>query len=281
MRLFKAFATLMLAAVTLFSITAQAAEPQLSVQLWSVKDELKADFKGTLQSLADMGFDGVEFAGDFGPYANDPAGLKAFLAEIGLVASGAHVGMDKMTAEKLMQTAAFYLALGAPTLVVPWDDRAMQADGIDEMVSELTRVSEALRPYGLKTGYHNHAPEFEPYKDGTFWDYLASNTPQDVVLQLDVGWATAAGKEAAVYIRKYPGRTYTTHIKAGMPEGTKGKQPIIGKDIADWPVILDALYEVGGTHWLVVEQEVYPKGMTPMQSVKASLKGLQGYLAKR
>ena len=38
--------------------------PPLSVQLWSVKNTLKNDFEGTLKALADMGFQGVEFAGD-------------------------------------------------------------------------------------------------------------------------------------------------------------------------------------------------------------------------
>lgn len=60
--------------------------PQLSVQLWSVKDAMQADFEGTLTKLAAMGFDGVEFAGFFGNYANDPAGLKAFLDKLGLKA---------------------------------------------------------------------------------------------------------------------------------------------------------------------------------------------------
>ena len=52
----------------------------VSVQLWSVKDTLKNDFDGTLKSLAEMEFDGVEFAGDFGPYSNNPAALKAKLS---------------------------------------------------------------------------------------------------------------------------------------------------------------------------------------------------------
>ena len=30
--------------------------PQLSVQLWSVKDVIGKDFKGTLKTLAEMGF---------------------------------------------------------------------------------------------------------------------------------------------------------------------------------------------------------------------------------
>src|SRR5690554_447874 len=105
-----------LALITSASATAFAAEvaptsPQLSVQLWSIKDAVSADFKGTMQKLADMGFQGVEFAGNFGPYANDPKGLKAFLDKVGLKASGAHVGFDKMSPENLDATIKFYKAI--------------------------------------------------------------------------------------------------------------------------------------------------------------------------
>lgn len=93
---FKRFLVSCLLTITALSGAASAAEPQLSVQLWSVKDDLTQDFKGTLESLADMGFDAVEFAGNFGPYADNPAGLKAYLADIGLEASGAHVGFDQL-----------------------------------------------------------------------------------------------------------------------------------------------------------------------------------------
>jgi len=262
-------------AVTVLSGAVSAAEPQLGVQLWSVKDDLTQDFKGTLEALADMEFDAVEFAGNFGPYANDPAGLKAYLADIGLVASGAHVGFDQFTDDKFHQTVAFYLALGAEYLVVPWDDRASDPDKIAQLVSQLNEVAAKLAPYGLQTGYHNHAPEFDAYQDSTFWDYIASHTDQQVVLQLDAGWATVAGKDAAAYIRKYPGRTLTTHIKAGLPKGTTGKKTILGQDVADWAAVVSAAREVGGTQWLVVEQEEYPKGMTPLQSVEASVDGLR------
>lgn len=276
---FKRFLASCLLTVTALSGAANAAEPELSVQLWSVKDDLTQDFKGTLESLADMGFDAVEFAGNFGPYANDPAGLKAYLASIGLQASGAHVGFDQLSGDKLYQTAAFYLALGADYLVVPWDERAFSADGVKALTAELNEVAGKLAPYGLVTGYHNHAPEFKPYKDTTFWDYIASHTDDRVVMQLDAGWATVAGKDAAAYIRKYPGRTLATHIKAGLPEGTTGKKTILGQDVADWAAVVTAAREVGGTEWLVVEQEEYPEGMSPLESVEASVNGLREIMA--
>ncbi len=36
---------------------------KISVQLWSVKDATQKDFIGTLEAIAKMGYDGVEFAG--------------------------------------------------------------------------------------------------------------------------------------------------------------------------------------------------------------------------
>ena len=71
---------------------AQAAtSPLLGVQLWSVKDEVKQDFEGTLDKLAKLGFQGVEFAGEFGKYKADPEGLKAFLRKKGLQLSLIHI----------------------------------------------------------------------------------------------------------------------------------------------------------------------------------------------
>ncbi|MGC3990185.1 MAG: hypothetical protein QM796_10985, partial [Chthoniobacteraceae bacterium] len=58
-------------------VEAAPAAPRLGVQLWSVKDEVKKDFEGTLTRLAGLGFEGVEFAGEFGRFANDAVGCAA------------------------------------------------------------------------------------------------------------------------------------------------------------------------------------------------------------
>ena len=100
-----------------------------------------------------------------------------------------------------------------------------------------------------------------------------------MILQQDVGWTEVAGKDPIDFIKAYPGRTITTHYKAAAPEEGNKENPIIGKDTTDWEALIVANRTVGGTLWLVVEQEVYPEGMTPMQSVEASLKGLQKVIA--
>jgi hypothetical protein len=71
-------------AVGLAETTAKPVLPELSVQLWSVKDQVKQDIDATLTTLSEMGFAGVEFAGEFGPYADDPAALKDKLKSLNL-----------------------------------------------------------------------------------------------------------------------------------------------------------------------------------------------------
>jgi sugar phosphate isomerase/epimerase len=131
----------------------------------------------------------------------------------------------------------------------------------------------------MHTGYHNHKPEMLDIDKTTPWDVIAKNTPASVVLQQDVGWTEVAGKNPVDIIKDYPGRTIVTHYKAAAPDEGNKEDPIIGKDTTDWKSLIVANRTIGGTLWLVVEQEVYPEGMTPMQSVEASLKGLKKEIA--
>ncbi len=256
-----------------------ATMPQVSVQLWSVREAVADDFTGTLEKLAAMGFEGVEFAGDFGPYRNDPQGLRTLLADLGLQVSGAHVPLEQLSPAKLAATAAFYQALGCNYLIVPMDPRAFNVETAQDVAADLTAIQQRLAPLYMQTGYHNHKPEMQGEPGRTPWNVIAANTPPSVILQQDVAWTRAAGKNPIDIIHANPGRTLTTHYKAAVPGGGATQQPIIGQDDTDWAALITANTTVGGTLWLVVEQEVYPPGMTPLQSVEASLKGLQASLA--
>lgn len=284
MNLSKTIKAITMAAITSISLSTFAADvaptsPQLSVQLWSIKDDVAKDFEGTLKKLKAMGFQGVEFAGNFGPYANDPKGLKAFLEKTGLKASGAHVHFDKLSPENFEATVAFYKAIDCKYLIIPMDKRAFTPEGAKEVAADLEAIQKKLTPHGLYTGYHNHKPEMLGEKGKTPWDVIGTGTSQGVVLQQDVGWTEVAGKNPVDFVKAYPGRTITTHYKAAAPEEGNKENAILGKDTTDWKALINANKTVGGTLWLVVEQEVYPDGLTPMQSVEASLKGLQKIIA--
>jgi sugar phosphate isomerase/epimerase len=260
--------------------TAAAPAPHIGIQLWSVKDEIKTDFEGTLSKIAQAGFEGVEFAGVFGKYENDAPGLKAFMDKTNLKCAGAHVHFDALEADKFDATTAFYKTLGCRNLVISMDKRGASTTESAEMAKQLTAISAKLKPLGLRTGYHNHTQEMVGEFGKTPWDVLAKNTPKESVMQQDVGWTTHAGKDPIAYVKKYPGRTYSTHFKAKFKDGDTGT-PIIGMDRTDWAGLSKAVRSVGGTEWIIIEQEEYPNGMGQLESATASLKGLQAVLAKQ
>jgi sugar phosphate isomerase/epimerase len=265
-------------------VQAAAPAPHLGVQLWSVKDDLKRDFEGTLAKLAALGFEGVEFAGDFGRYANDPAGLRAFLAKQKLQCAGAHLDFAALSPERFDKTTAFYQAVGCRNLVVAWDGRGASAEGAAAIARDMTALSSALAPLGMRIGYHNHAQEMTGPDGRTPWDVIAGRTPQDAILQQDIGWTVFAGKDPVVLVKRYPDRTVSAHFKAKLAEGAVGKalvKPIIGQDRTDWPAVYAAARAEGGAEWIVLEQEEYPDGMRPLEAVAASLRGLQDALKQQ
>lgn len=252
--------------------------PQISVQLWSVKDDVKTDFKGTLTQLAAMGFTGVEFANEFGEFSGNAKAIKSILDELGLQGSGAHISFKQLNEAHFDKTVAFYQTIGVNKLIVGWDERAWHPEGIKEVIALLNQLAKKLAPLHMRIGFHNHDHEFNAFQGTTYWDYLAQHTLENVILQQDVGWTTFAGKDPIEYVERYPKRTITTHYKAMLPQGTVGKLPLIGQDTIDWLNLSKANIEVGGTRWFVVEQEEYPNGLTPLQAVEQSKIGLDKIL---
>jgi sugar phosphate isomerase/epimerase len=251
--------------------------PKVGVQLWSVKDDLKQDFEGTLAKLAAMGFQGVEFAGEFGRYASDPAGLRAFLDKQGLQCAGAHLDFAALSNERFEKTTAFYQAAGCRNLVIAWDKRGASSEGAAAIARELSALSARLQPLGMRIGYHNHAQEMTGPAGRTPWDTIAGHTPHGAILQQDIGWTAFAGKDPVALVKRYPGRTLTSHFKAKLAEGAQGK-PLIGQDRTDWPAVYMAARAEGAAEWIVLEQEEYPDGMRPLEAVAASMRGLQAVL---
>jgi sugar phosphate isomerase/epimerase len=270
---------LMLCLMVAAGATHAATNPRLAVQLWSVKDEIKQDFEGTLTRLKGLGFQGVEFAGEFGKYKDDPAGLAAFLKKTGLQCAGAHMHADKLDTANFKATTDFYRAVGCNRLIISMDKRGASQDGTADLARELSAVSARLAGQGMQLGYHNHEQEMLGQRDQTNWDLLAKNTPSNFILQQDVGWTTYAGQDPIYYVDKYPGRTVTTHFKAKLAKGASGT-PIIGQDRTDWTGLSKAVRKVGGTEWIIIEQEEYPNGMGQLETVAASMRGLQAVLAK-
>jgi sugar phosphate isomerase/epimerase len=256
---------------------AQARRVPLAVQLYSVRADCKRDFDAALEQVAAMGFEGVEFAGDYTSPNRAPE-LRKRLDALGLKAAGTHIGLEALQGEALKATIDFHQAIGCRFLVVPGHPAFVDPEKSRPLADTFNQIAEALKPLGMATGYHNHTKEFARDGEKTFWDLFAERTSNDVILQQDCGWTAAAGLDPAAYVRKYPGRTRTTHFKPYAPNDDPVKKPILGQDGVDWAAVYEACASVGGTDWIVVEQEIYPDGKSPMDCTRESLAGLRAIL---
>ena len=249
----------------------------IGLQLYSVRDVAGKDFDGALKQVAEMGFEGVEFAG-YGKYAKDPEGLRKLLDDLKLKAAGTHIGAGSFVGDALKKTIDFHKIIGCHFLIVPGDGRYTDPEKSKEYAEFMNKTAEALKAEGLSTGHHNHTGEFKKTEgDKTYFDLFAERTSKDVILQQDMGHTMAANVDPIAIVKKYPGRIKTTHIK-NRPAKASGKKPFVGEDNFDWKAYVTACYEVGGNEWFTLEQEEYPDGKSSMECTKISLDGFKAVL---
>ena len=269
--------------------SARGLDLHLGVQLWSVKDELRADFGGTLQRLAAAGYRRAELA-ELG--TRDAVQTRDALRAAGLECISAHVRLWELDAD-LAGIIARAKTLGLEYLIVPvpWMPadvlhRALTGDMLQVLSSELTmehwgRTAEMLNRYGLrlrdaglKLAYHNHNIDFKPFGKEIPYEVLVSSTdPALVWLELDCGWVTSAGLDPVVYLRRWSRRYVALHVKdvkAGfVPNFAMQTVPVeVGAGVMDWPAILTAAWRIGVRQFYVEQEKPFVR--PPLESMKIS-----------
>ena len=246
---------------------------QVAVQLYSIHKYIKGKdgLAKALQEVAKIGYKGVEFAGYYGASADE---LKKMLADAGLVACGTHVGRAEFGPDKIKATCEFNLAYGNSFICCPGGGNFPgKGENLDDFMKMLVdyynTAAETAATYGCKIGLHNHKGEFErKLSNGqTYWDYFFSQTSDNVCMEQDVGWTTAAGRDPCIQYAKYPHRSPTLHAKEnGM--GSKKFDAILGQP-GDGAVGVawDRLFPVtdaDGVKWYVVECERHFDSLMPI-----------------
>ena len=88
----------------------------VAIQLYSLRDVIGDDVPGTLEKIAGMGYEGVEFAGYYWFSGEE---LRAMLDANGLKCAGSHVGLDLLEGDVLEDTVATNKRLGTDRLIIP------------------------------------------------------------------------------------------------------------------------------------------------------------------
>ena len=244
--------------------------PRLSVQLYTLRDQVEADYAGTLRAVAELGYRAVELV-TLGQYT--PAELRAELDRNGLTASGMHIPFERLTGQ-IDEVSTIAETLGFRHVICPWlaPARRGDVDGYRQLVEALAAAGAQYHARGLQLGYHNHDFEFEPIGDTTALDLILGATDaRSLMLELDVYWAAYAGLDPVATIQRYADRLALVHLKdmARDPSRTFAE---VGHGQLDVPAILAAC-DAAGVEWLVVEQDQCTR--PPLESVAMSLEYLR------
>ncbi|MCL5099287.1 MAG: TIM barrel protein [Candidatus Omnitrophica bacterium] len=139
-----------------------------------------------------------------------------------------------------------------------------------ETADLFNQLAEQVKPHNMRVGYHNHTTEFKPLDGELPWDTFFSRTHKDVVMQFDTGNAMLGGGDAIVYLKRYPGRAATVHLK---PYSKTKPNALIGDDELPWLEIFDLCETTGKTEWYIVEYE--SDAFPPLVSVEKCLEALR------
>ncbi len=241
----------------------------IALQLYSVRQDCARDLPAVIQAVGKMGYRGVEFAGYHNRSAKE---LRKMLDDNGLKCCGTHTGLNTLLGDQLAPTIEFNKILGNKFLIVPGLPRenTNSVQAWLDTAKLFNELAEKAKPHEMLVGYHNHSMEFGPMDGKLPWDLFFGNTKKEVVMQLDSGNAMHGGGDPLVFLKRYPGRALTVHLKEFSKKNPKA---LIGEGDMKWNEFLKTCEEVGGTEWFIVEYE--SDAHPPLVSVDRCLENLR------
>ena len=263
----------------------------IGLALYTVAAELRQDFRGTLRQIAEIGYRQVEMFGFYNRSAED---LRRTLGEAGLACPSALYGWSDLL-ENFDAALEYAHALGLkymgcvfPALANParlglqgkplaeqvgpiWDN--MTLDDWKWNAEHLNLVGAKTRKAGIQLTYHNHNLEFKTFSKRSAFHWLLRLTdPKLVQIELDCGWAAAAGHDPSEILHTHAGRIALVHIKdqmPGPPTTARGPRTTeVGRGTVDWKKVFAAA-KLAGVKGYFVEQEP-PLDRPPLEAIKIS-----------
>ncbi len=245
----------------------------VALQLYTVRDMTEKDFVGTGKQVAEMGYAGVEMAGNTGGMS--PADLKVFLGDLGLALAGSHVGIDQLE-DNLESVIEDNITLGNPWIVCPYmpDDRRADADGWRKVAGALSEVGAKVKAAGLQLCYHNHSFEYEKFDGVSGFDIFYGAVDSDLVkAELDCYWVQHGGEDPAATVTAFAGRVPLVHLK-DMTADAEPTFTEVGNGILDFQAIFAASGDAG-VEWYIVEQDTCAG--PSLESARTSIDNLRSW----
>ncbi len=237
---------------------------KFGVQLYSLRETAeRAGAEEVFRLAGEAGYDGVEFAGFYG---KTPEEVKKLLQKYNLRGISAHI-----RPEVLEENLPYIDALDIRYVFIPWvgTEEFETPEKYAALLESTAKAKALLEKRGVVFGYHNHAHE---YAGGN--DYIGKIVSDaGIKAELDVFWATVAGKNAAEEMKRLRGALAFVHIKeAAAANPAQSPQPIVGEGAVGMESVF-AEAEAQGIPWAILEVEQYPCGEA--EYLQKSLKNMK------
>lgn len=258
------------------SALAQSRKPlytfPLGVQAYTYRHTFPKDVAATLDTIKAQGF--TELEGGV-PKGLTAEAYKKMLDERGIKVPSTGAGYEQIVKdpEAVVKQAK---ALGASYVMVAWiphEKSNFTLENAKKAVDDFNRVGKVLKDNGLTFCYHNHGYEFQPYQDGTLFDYIVKNTnPEYVSFEMDILWATHGGADPVKLLDKYGSRWKLMHLK-DLKKGVKGdlsggtppeNDVVLGEGQIDMPAVLKAAKKAGIKHYFVEDESNQESKQVPL-----------------
>jgi sugar phosphate isomerase/epimerase len=222
---------------------------KVGLQLYTVRDLMKADLPGTLRKVAQIGYKEVEFAGYYG---RSPAQIRALLKQNGLTSPSSHIGLDILEKDSV-RAFADAKATGHQWVTMPYipEERRKTVDDWNKIIDLLNQLAPQAKAAGLRLAYHNHDFEIRPVDGVRPLDMMLDKTdPSLVDFEMDLYWVVFGGGDPIDFFDRHPKRFAMVHVKdsAGPPDN---KMVDVGKGTIDFPKIFAQSDKAGIKHYFV------------------------------
>ncbi|TDQ16352.1 sugar phosphate isomerase/epimerase [Algoriphagus boseongensis] len=263
----------------------KAGDPMFKVPLgiasYTFRNQWKNGVPQTLDIIQQMGF--VEFEGG-APQGVSPEQFRKMCEERGISIPSTGTGFEQLESDP-QAVADRAKALGAKYVMCAWIPHKrgqFSKEDADRAIKAFNAGGKVLKENGITFKYHVHGYEFQPYEDGTLFDYLVKNTDSRYVsLQMDVMWTHFGGGDPAALLKKYGKRWVSLHLKdfrKGAPKDMTGltgpeNDVVLGQGELDFPAILREANKIGIKHMFIEDEsehelEALPKSIAYLKSLK-------------
>lgn len=257
---------LFLTSLTAFAQSDQLFPQQPGVVSFTFREFFAKDVAVTLDLVAANKFTDIEFSNLFGKTATE---MRKMIDERDIKCSSFGVSYDDFV-NKTAEVAQNAKTLGATYVRVagiPHKGK-LTLEEAQKAIADFNRVGKILKDqYGLGFIYHNHGFEFQPYQDGTLYDYIVKQTdPRYVNFELDILWAFFPGQDPAALINKYGSRYKALHLK-DLKKGVQGNDSggtsqdndvVLGTGQINIPAVLIAAQKAGVEHYYIEDESSNP-----------------------